>query len=100
MEDKLKHTPGQWKFHAGVMEPSFVFTGDEDKPNAIAEVFLKGNFDHEQTNANGNLIAAAPELLDLLKRITTFHSDPFPVDDYEELLKKAGELIAKAENAE
>jgi len=60
-------------------------------------VIDEGEWSYMQT-VSANLTAVEAKLLDLLKRITVFHSDPFPDDDIEELIQEAKELIAKIEN--
>lgn len=65
--NKPKHTPGRWKFVA----PSFIGTDDPDTQTiGYVETFVASLSDHrnnkprpkDETNANGHLLAAAPDL--------------------------------------
>ncbi|MDA8256544.1 MAG: hypothetical protein M0Z99_13040 [Betaproteobacteria bacterium] len=54
-----QHTPGPWEAKQGSLHPYRIFAG----PRLIADIHIQ----HCQ-DANANLIAAAPDLLELLKQ--------------------------------
>lgn len=65
---EAKHTPGPWKrdtIEAGATSIAVHNDGADD----IAEVYLTSTDDEgiEEAKANAHLIAAAPEMLDILK---------------------------------
>lgn len=45
IERKERFTPGPWEAHAGIMEPDYVFIGDEENCDAenrvVCECFLR-----------------------------------------------------------
>ncbi len=55
-----KHTPGPWKFQDGMIMPE-----DEEPNQGFADTTIFGDT-VEQNQANGVLMAAAPDLLDAL----------------------------------
>lgn len=61
---KEKFTPGPWKAHAGIMEPDYVYIGEEehcDEENrVVCECFLRPR--RLSQSADVHLIAAAPEM--------------------------------------
>ena len=66
---KPKHTPGPWKFEDEFVRAE-VLEGFEDHNSIIADVYtLPSNLFGEQMEANGKLIAAAPEMFELLEEI-------------------------------
>jgi hypothetical protein len=72
-QTQTKHTPGPWSYNQdeGGYQGHFISTGDYiicDLPDA--EDFLAGSKSAApQTEANARLIAAAPDMLSLLKRL-------------------------------
>ena len=91
--DKPKFTPGPWKAHHGVMEPDYVFYGEEENCDAekrvIAEVYQRPE---PYRNYDVDLIAAAPEMYEELEKFVELcHEND--CGDYarhaEEILKKA-----------
>ncbi len=102
----MKHTPGPWQAVTFSDEHSPCII-DREGDGRIAE--LTGNQTDEQTDANASLIAAAPELLEALRRCIECLNGP--VSDlmtgdalaaagvYGALIQ-AGAAIAKAEGRE
>ena len=87
------HTPGPW-----LVEGNWVFTRAEvDICNLSSRVAIG----HEEREANARLIAAAPDLLDIVKKIRAsagaLHNEPQTV---RESLERADAIIAKIENRE
>lgn len=84
-----KHTPGPW-----------VYSGLNNKADVSATIFsgktgdLVGSIITSQANAN--LIAAAPDLLSALRDIMAIETGPWVIG-YQHLEKKARAAIAKAE---
>jgi len=99
MTDKTKHTPGPWKLDifAGKV---IGITRDNDKggdkyaPNIAQMVYMGENteLDSPTVEANAQLIATAPEMLEALKEIARRRAYVFS-DDIEWLET----VIAKAE---
>lgn len=73
MTDFEKFTKGPWKAHSGAMEPDFVYYGSEEKCDeenrVVCECFLRPK--RHARSADVYLIAAAPKMYELLKRIKT-----------------------------
>lgn len=90
-----RHTPGPWLARYG---DRVTRADDTDGSKSIAHVY--GWREHpEQQEANQKLIAAAPELLDVLKRLSSFdvkHQGAVE-GPYAFILKQARDAIAKAE---
>ena len=95
-----KHTPGPWIYYADLpsAEPNWHIVTTANKMCVLANVHIEpGNAMDE---ANARLIAAAPDLLDALKRIIDHHGSyiyelpgPFGVGD----LEAARKAISQAE---
>ena len=66
----FKGTPGPWNYCAD--EPDWVTYSNDNI--AVARV-TRYNTDAEAQHANAKLIAAAPELLEVLKLILSYHDD-------------------------
>ncbi|PZS88178.1 hypothetical protein [Stenotrophomonas maltophilia] len=60
-----KHTPGPWSYSKGERHNFFYI----DSPSGDV-VYVTGSLQPDHVEANARLIAAAPELLDLLERVT------------------------------
>lgn len=85
-----KHTPGPWKFDHD-MDGDFLIWADSKPCIAITD------HDHEDDKANGQLMAAAPELLDALgDALVVLYSGEGDIADIEAAIKKAEAAIAKA----
>lgn len=93
-----KHTPGPWQI---IKFPEAVIIACNPKIDRCATIcelpMPSTDEEAEEIEANTRLIAAAPEMLDLLKKIADW---PFPflsgkgIDEVREL---AGEMVKKVE---
>lgn len=82
------HTPGPWKYH----DHAGWILGNNQR---IAYVYLADKETEQELPhlRNGDLMAAAPELLDALEDLFLFFTDPDR--DHEADLDRAAELIKK-----
>jgi len=92
--DNLKHTPGPWR----VDSYTNCIEGSDDLTVAHAWYDTRGR---EQAHANACLIAAAPDLLEALKRVMPFVDciaaiTREDINEYEQAYKDAIAAIAKA----
>lgn len=71
-----KHTPGPW-----IKDGGFIRSGVNDIHVCLTTLHEKPA---EERDANQNLIAAAPEMLDLFERIMKIRGLWYPGDDYPE----------------
>lgn len=104
---KTKHTPGPWKVSETADENNneiIVYEAGHEKGAGIASVSPLPFYSSESQRANAQLIAAAPELLEVcrdLLEIVEFEyaNDPEPEDltSWKRAIKAARALIAKAE---
>lgn len=62
----VKHTPGKWEWAIDDKDIYIGPVGCADYRNAFASVDYD-DVDHEEAQANANLIAAAPDLLEALE---------------------------------
>ena len=88
-----KHTPGPW--HIGVRQPNsdkFIYGKDGTE---VANCDRLTNFAHEN-EANARLIAAAPDLLELVRRMGAHIADQCGEGLVHPLAAEARALIAKA----
>ncbi len=89
-----KHTPGRWVVaHRGCEGKPTVVAHRAGRPSTIA---LIESGKREEDVANARLIAAAPDLLIALKRLSVAMSEINP-NDYTPELQDADAAIAKAE---
>lgn len=67
---EMKHTPGPWTInrHGAIVGGDFTEYTNGRGQSQIAMATGAHNISDEERNANANLIAAAPDLLDALKR--------------------------------
>src|SRR4051812_37285483 len=98
-----KHTPGPWVIwnkRAGNGSIQYIQALGADE--YLAQVF-GGSLPAETVQANGRLIAAAPELLGAIKEFLRCApafletSDKCEIDDYASAIRGAASAIAKAE---
>lgn len=88
----VKHAPGPWKIKKLLSGTYFILTTNGRKdPVAGVSGFYEGIF-------NANLIAAAPELLEVCKR--AYHVFDVNSERQQELIEQIGKAIAKAEGGE
>ena len=106
MTTKQMHTPGPWRIHS--KDPAFAYIEGNDaldgKTGIVARVLLTGD---DFSEANANLIAAAPELLEALRHaetalivtagLTDESGTKIIKDGYGYELKQIRAAIAKAE---
>lgn len=89
-----KHTPGPWN------GPNFnghywdIFPNTESRGGNIS-VFRSGMTD-EEVEANANLIASAPELLDALEYCIAMFDEGVPEYEWDSIKQNARAAIAKA----
>ena len=90
-----KHTPGPWEYDYGIVPPDgpekysdIYVIGDDREPIIIAEF----NNCIPEGLANARLIAAAPDLLAVLKHAVHWHDQLRATD-----VKRMEDAIAKAE---
>lgn len=92
-----QHTPGPWTVPMPIMEGA----GHPFTPIAattlIAKVYSTSFGDHQQSIANATLMAAAPELLDMLR---TARAALCMVDGNNLLINEINALITKATGGE
>ena len=97
----LVHTPGPWKMLPEECDKPYIrIRGDRlggryKVANVITPVYKGvGSREAEETRANASLIAAAPELLDVLQRIRgwdhlgTTHDGPYWKSEIDKVLSK------------
>ena len=94
MANETKHTPGPWRAeNHGINDNSTIYGYDEYKQTMIADVWPQGDDpDYPEgaiAEANTQLIAAAPELLEALARVPM----PPPGFDTEDGCRKYAEVI-------
>ncbi len=86
---KIMHTPGPWK-----IEPH----DNCDKRYFVGPVMIDNDdVDHEEAEANGRLVSAAPDLLEILSLIVSeFKSDPMSVQCFDlRLVERAKRIVAE-----
>lgn len=88
--DSNKHTPGPWKVHKGVCNYHLILSCDDVE---ISE--CGGNFTRMDHQANANLIASAPELLEQLEHAVNELEHSGYYHDHPSLVKMRS-VIAKA----
>ena len=91
---KATHTPGPWR--VSLVDDTRV---EDATGNCVAEI--DGDYNQPETwpamEANSRLIAAAPDLLEALERMTYLQSGgPVKSSDADKWLKEARAAIAKA----
>jgi hypothetical protein len=102
------HTPGPWtvvessdKRQQGYIRCAHKFAPEAEECIAVARVTQRC-FDRATTDANARLIAAAPDLLEALRRLAdsiSYDRDPAVEPYFREPLKAARAAIAKAEGS-
>lgn len=67
METEMKHTPGKWHFRTGMSDNFCEIIGDYGTNKTIAVAPKDCFVEDEEAEANGRIIAAAPDMLEALK---------------------------------
>jgi hypothetical protein len=94
-----KHTPGPWK--VGIGSVRTVDVDENDFYQCVCETPFKTEINHPTWEANARLIAMAPEMLDLLKRMDLRLSDRKKLStETKHLFFEMKNVIAKAEGRE
>lgn len=92
------HTPGPW--HVGGKDNQIVYDA-KGMPVASATTYF--SFDDDTMRANADLIASAPELLDVIEafmKVCSSRWRALPLDSYEkQTLSRAFTVIAQATGA-
>jgi hypothetical protein len=94
---KTKHTPGPWKVGGGRYLPITAKVKGKSAQIGRAESF--GQISDEECEANGRLIAAAPELLHQLKDLVRCIRE-FQLGDYSPLMDEIFDSEAAIKDAE
>jgi hypothetical protein len=90
---KMKHTPGPWEYWKAHNFEGFAIAQRGTLPT-LAGVY---NFP-EETEANACLIAAAPKMEDILKKLIKWETDPDNyLGDLADLAQEARELMDEIE---
>ena len=109
-DEMMKHTKGQWSIkktsfsdeidsNCAVNSTKYLLLTDTTmfrNKNLIADIVGS----EEEAQANANLIASAPEMLEILKEILDAYIETDDCDLSELLYKKINDIIAKAEGGE
>lgn len=96
-----KHTPGPWLIEAQNChfgDIATVHNTDEKWVTIYAPHWMETGMDEKEQSANARLIAAAPELLEALKKISAIENQMYGADweEIEEARDIADAAIAKA----
>jgi hypothetical protein len=92
MSNEAKHTKGRWTNNPNLPLEVWTYGEDVDGPHRIC--FVQSIDNPGEAAANAALIAAAPEMLDALKRVMTGLDY---MDKGHPALPRARAIIAKAE---
>ena len=94
----MKHTPGKWKVKQWKREKAkdgFVTVVADSRGHGLFQSTEYG--ESKKVEANANLIAAAPEMLEALKAMTKLFEKRVPYPNNTQRYKQAIKAIAKAE---
>lgn len=92
MTTQSKHTPGPWKIAGDHSSDCDIWVVNPITSETICSLHLCAN-----PEANSRLIAAAPELLEVLTAAKAHMENPYPSgDDLSHILTRADAAIAKA----
>lgn len=71
MTNKPNFTPGPWSVHHGIMEPTFVYVGDDEDDTYSVVCDCYGMAEKKRSlpimHANADLISSAPEMYTVLQ---------------------------------
>lgn len=88
------HTKGPWKVEFG-----FICDGNGDRLFHQSEMMRNHNITVGEMEANAQLIAAAPDLLEACKEAVKIIKDILPPKGYESYIEQLKQAIAKAEES-
>jgi hypothetical protein len=91
-----KHTPGPWTAIITTDGTHEVTTSDGIYPQTVARMYSTGKLMQSQAPANARLIAAAPELLEALSRVSEFLEANYSTADMPDILPVVRAALAKA----
>lgn len=94
MEMNVKHTPGPW--FTGELLANVYFGNKSGEMIAQCGGFKFKQKMEGESEANACLIAAAPDLLDVLLRMTEYADDGTPIHPSDNLMAEARAAVAKA----
>lgn len=86
----MKHTKGKWRSFTDNANSFGVTNGD-------TVIAIAGETDLQENEANANLIAAAPEMLELIKETVMVVEKSPSQELYPSIIRDMKEIIAKAE---
>lgn len=89
-----KHTPGEWRYSEEYKLVTTSRIGIIEGSKTICELPTFGHKPEEETNANGLLIAAAPDLLEALQQLV--NTDKNNADHFHRAICDAERAIRKA----
>jgi len=88
----MKHTKGPWI----ITEEGFI-SQECEETNLIASPHCSKNIDEDEREANAKLIAAAPELLEALKKALPYVSEFPNTKENNQIMELIESTISKAE---
>ena len=100
----MKPTKGPWIVHPTIQRVGTHNVGLDVGPSGVAVAIVIGEFDKflpgDECEANARLIAAAPEMLELVRVLVNFTVNAVDPQDFAEIRNTAQALIAHIEGEE
>lgn len=98
MSTNTKHTPGPWAItRYSTSDGQLRIVTDDNQALPLASVNYGDGITMKTTAANARLIAAAPDLLEALKKVLAFAEAPVSMSaDHDGILAEVRAAIAKA----